>query len=281
MKIHVNNETIYYNESGTGFPFVMLHGNMTSSVHLDYMHELLPKNIRLITPDMRGFGKSSYNNSFDSLYELADDIYKLILELSIDECYIGGWSTGGGVAMILAAKYPHIFKKVVLVESVGITGYPIYKKDSNFQPIKGKLIETKLELSKDPVQVLPILNAITSKDKTFLKSLWNTAIYNNGIYPSKSRYEKYLDDMLTQRNLVDIDFALLKFNIKDNKLYKNIVQSCLVIHGENDLVVNREMNATICENIENCVLVKGDWGHSPFVEKPQYICDVIYKFLLD
>ncbi len=287
MKVNVNNEIIYYNEKGEGIPFVMLHGNMTSSVHLDVLYEHLPNNIRLITPDMRGFGKSSYNNSFDSLEELATDIYELVCKLNIKECCIGGWSTGGGVAMILAAKYPTIFKKLVLVESVGITGYPIFQKDENLQPIIGKYIETKVQLANDKVQVVPILHAYETGNKEVLKHMWNTLIYNNGNYPDEKRYDKYLDDMLTQRNLVDVDYALLNFNISDTHngvchgsgLYKEIKQSTLVIQGNNDLVVPLTMNKTITDNLLNCEVVYGDFGHSPFIDCPKFVCSKIYEFI--
>ena len=39
-----------------------------------------------------------------------------------------GWSMGGGVAMQFTANHPNFVEKLILVESVGMKGYPIFKK---------------------------------------------------------------------------------------------------------------------------------------------------------
>ena len=65
-------------EGGT-IPVLMLHGNMSSSIHWDLLMEKLPPKYTLYAPDIRGFGHSSYNHSFNSLSELADDIIEFTL----------------------------------------------------------------------------------------------------------------------------------------------------------------------------------------------------------
>lgn len=287
MFVELKNEKIHYTEKGEGIPFIMLHGNMTSSVHLDVMYEHLPKGIRLITPDMRGFGQSSYNNRFDSLKELACDMIEFIDKLGIEKCIVGGWSTGGGVAMEMVALRPELFEKLVLVESVGITGYPILKKDENFQPIIGNHLQTKEEIASDPVQVLPILNAYKNKDFNTLKHMWNTLIYNNGNYPDDERYDKYLNDMITQRNLIDVDYSLASFNMSDtfngvtdgSGDYKKIDVPVLVLYGDTDLVIPQFMYDSIVNNIKNCEVLSGKWGHSPFIDQGEFVCNNIYNFV--
>lgn len=286
MVVNIGNEKIHYIESGEGIPFVMLHGNMSSSVHFDILHENLVDGVRLITPDMRGFGDSTYNSEFDSLAELADDIIKFIKELGIDKCIIGGWSTGGGVAIEAVLKAPQLFEKLVLVESVGITGYPIYAKDENFQPVIDKPLLTKEEIAADAIQVLPILNAYETKDKEALKQIWNALIYVNNV-PDEKRYDKYLDAMLKQRNLVDIDYALTRFNISDlsngivegTNQCKDILLDTLILQGESDLVVPKVMGEGLESAIVNNTYVTGDWSHSPFSDKPDYICNLIFDFV--
>jgi len=283
-----NGETICYREQGQGNKtFIMLHGNMTSSKHLDVLMEHISKDIHIIAPDLRGFGESSYNQPFSSLKELADDIVELADFLKIDQFIIGGWSTGGGIAMIIAGENPKRVQKLVLVESVGILGYPIFKKDETGQPILTQLLTTKEELAEDPVQVLPLLNAYASKDKETLKMIWDSLIYTHN-QPSGEHYDEYLEDMLTQRNLIDVDYALMYFNISNQHngvtqgtgLVEAIKAKTLILQGERDYVVPMTMAEGIKAALGDLASMEtGDWGHSPFIDDPIGIMAKINEFI--
>lgn len=285
-----NGETISYREQGKNKgnkTFIMLHGNMTSSKHLDVFMEQISKDIHVIAPDLRGFGESSYNQPFDSLKELADDIVELAEALGVHQFIVGGWSTGGGIAMIIAGEYPERVEKLVLIESVGIKGYPIFKKDATGQPILTQLLTTKEELAEDAVQVLPLLNAYASKDKETLKMIWNSVIYTHK-QPSREHYDEYLEDMLTQRNLIDVDYALMYFNIsrehngvtEGNGLAYTIKAETLILQGERDYVVPMAMAEGIKSALGDLArMVTGDWGHSPFIDDPKGTMNKINEFI--
>ena len=51
-------------------------------------------------------------------------------------------------------------------------------------------------------------------NKLYYRTVWNLLIYTHN-QPEPDWYEKYLDDMLTQRNFVDVNYALITFNISD------------------------------------------------------------------
>lgn len=287
VKLH-NGETISYREQGSGRTvYVLLHGNMTSSAHFDIVFEQMSTDIRLITPDLRGFGGSSYYNPINHLEDFAEDIIELINHLDIDNFYIGGWSTGGGIALEIASKLSRRVLGLVLIESVGIEGYPMFKKDETGQPIIGEFLKTKEEIATDPVQVLPIITAYENKDKETLKFIWNSLIYTHN-QPNIERYAMYLDDMLTQRNLVDVDYALVYFNMSNkfngvvvgNKKIETIKCQVLVFQGDRDLVVPKQMGdgikAALGEQVE---YVTGDWGHSPMIDCPQYLMDKMLAFI--
>ena len=75
--------------------------------------------------------------------------------------------------------------------------------------------------------------------------------------PDPDRYEAYLEDILTQRNLVDVYHALNTFNISDrhNGLVdgtgeaERIVAPTLVLWGDRDRVVPERMALEIVEDI--------------------------------
>ncbi|PNS00739.1 3-oxoadipate enol-lactonase [Petrotoga miotherma DSM 10691] len=283
-----NGETLGYRyKQGGGKTLLLIHGNMTSSKHWDVFMEAFDSDYTIYAPDLRGFGISTYNNPIDSLDDFKEDLKLFVDKLGLSKFDLMGWSTGGGVCMIFVADYPSYVGKLILMESVGTRGYPILKKDEKGKPIKGEFLKTKEEIAQDPVQVVPILNAYNNKDKDFLKIVWEATIYTHN-KPEPQKYEEYLDDMLTQRNLVDVDYALATFNISDD--YNGIKQGdgraksikcpTLILWGENDLVVPEQMALDIQNDIgENAKLIYlKNCGHSPLVDDLHQLIKVVKNF---
>ncbi|MFA5523390.1 MAG: alpha/beta hydrolase [Tissierellales bacterium] len=284
-----NGETLGYRKFGIGSKILILvHGNMSTSKHWDTVMESMPIEFTTYAIDMRGFGDSTYNNRANSLRDFSEDLKLFVEIMGLKKFYLAGWSTGGGVAMYFTIDYPEYVEKLILVESVGIMGYPMFKKDASGRPITGEFIKTKAEIEADPVQVVPILNAYKNKDKTFLRFVWDASIYVSK-KPSEERYEEYLDAMLTQRNLVDIDYSLIHFNISDK--HNGVVEGTgevhkikaptLVIQGKSDLIVPMEMGVGIAEGIgENAKLILlDDGGHSPITDDLDRFMNLILTFM--
>lgn len=273
-----NGETIAYRKAGHGEKTVLLvHGNMSSSVHWQTTMEALENDFTMFAPDMRGFGDSSYNNTFDSLHELAQDLEAFADAVGIAKFSAIGWSTGGGVVMELAADWPDRVEKIVLLESVPPTGYPIFKKDENGQPILTELLKTKEEIAADPIQVVPALNAYANGDRDTMRAIWNAAIYNMN-QPPAADYERYLDAIMQQRNLVDIDYSLLTFNMTDaptgsapgSGRLSAIQCPVIILQGEKDMVVPLPWaQGTLAAFGDRATMhTFPNSGHSPLTDEP-------------
>nr|WP_286673004.1 alpha/beta hydrolase [Anaeromonas frigoriresistens] len=267
---------------------ILIHGNMTSSKHWDLVMENLPNEYKIYSIDLRGFGISTYNQRIDSLKDFSEDVKLFVDKLNIKNFSLAGWSTGGGVAMQFTIDYPDYVKKLILVESVGVSGYPIFKKNEIGKPIIGEFLTTREEVAMDPVQVLPILNAYKNKDKDTLRQIWEMTIYTHN-KPEEKRYDEYLEDMLTQRNLVDVDYALMTFNIsnKHNGVVegKNLAHKIdiptLIIQGDRDYVVPMEMAKGIEEAIGDNATLKiiENSGHSPLIDNLDNLIEYIVSFI--
>jgi len=286
-KISIGNETLAYRKSGAGEVVVLIHGNMSSSVHWQTTIEHLEENYTVFAPDLRGFGDSTYHNHFDSLRELAQDLERFLDEAGIDTCSLVGWSTGGGVVLEMAADLPARVKRAVLVESVPPTGYPMFKKDATGQPILTELLKTKADIETDPVQVAPVLAAYASGNRELMRAIWNAVIYNMKQPPAED-YELYLSAMLKQKNLVDIDYSLLTFNMTDkptgsaegsDRLAK-IQCPVTMIHGKLDLVVPYAWAEGALANMPDAALVTLEsTGHSPITDDPALFFAVLDQAL--
>jgi len=286
--VDIGKEKIAYLEEGSGKEVLLLiHGNMSSSVHYLPMIERLKNQYKIVAPDLRGFGDSTYNNGFNSIHELADDMILFLEKLGIKKVYVAGWSTGGAVAQVMAAKAPEVIKKVVLIESCSPKGYPIFKKDEKNQAILGKVYENKQEMAKDPVQIAPAIATIENKNFDFMDYLWNAVIYTAGNKPTPEDNKVYLEETFKERCLIDTDWALATFNITNEPgfqvngdgLVNKIVAPILIIWGEKDITVNKYMFDETARIFSKATkIVNPDSGHSPLIDIPDKLSKDVAAF---
>jgi len=285
----VNGENYSYLEQGQGKKvLVLIHGNLSSSVYYQPLLDRIPASIRVIAPDLRGFGDSSYKNRFTSLRELADDLSAFLQALKIRKADICGWSLGGGVAMEFAAAYPQMTDKLILIDSTTHKGYPIFKKNAAFQPLFGQIYSSAEEMATDPLQVKPVLDAIAANNAAFLAYIYDLTIYT-GKKPTPEANAVYIAETLKQRCLPDADFALASLNMSaEPNFYRPGTGAiakiqCPVLHfwGTLDKTVPEYMvldNIKALEKQSKYVRFEA-CGHSPLVDKPDELASEILAFL--
>jgi pimeloyl-ACP methyl ester carboxylesterase len=112
----VNGSNLYYHESGKGIPLVLLHGfPLDHRVWQAQVHDLAAVS-RVITPDLRGFGKSINNSTF-TLQGLAEDLYVLLSQIHALPCVLGGLSMGGYVALAYQRQYASTLRGLILIDT--------------------------------------------------------------------------------------------------------------------------------------------------------------------
>ena len=281
-----NGETIAYREREGGEEVVLLvHGNMTSSKHWDILMEAFPPEYKLYAVDMRGFGASSYNNPITTIKDFSDDIKGFVDSLGLQNMTLVGWSTGGVVSLQYTIDYPDDVSKIILLASGSTRGYPFMTVNEAGEWVRLTTLE---EVKKDATKSIPIQEAYAKRDKDFLKNIWNMLIYTRN-QPTEQKYEEYLEDMMTQRNLTEVYQALNIYNISNvhNGLVEGtgevekIQKPALILAGDSDLVITPEMTKEIKEDLgENGELVylKG-CGHSPLIDDMQQLISAMTTFL--
>jgi len=266
-----NGETIAYRKAGNvGKTLVLLHGNMSSSAHWSSVIEELEGEYVVIAPDLRGFGDSSYNHGFDSLNELGRDVCEFLDVLGVEKFSVVGWSAGGGVALEVAASLGERVEKVVLLNSVPVTGFPLFNGN-------GELLRTKEEVAAHPVAVAPVLGALAAGNRDFMKFVWDATIFK-AVKPCDEEYKVYLDATMKQRCLVDIDFALLTFDFRDR--FCDVKGKVVLMHGADDMVVPMEWARKSLEFMPGAELVVLEGcGHSPFTDRPEVFFEVLRRVI--
>lgn len=283
-----NGEALGYRErSGGTVPLLLIHGNMISSKHWDVVMENLPERYKVYAVDLRGNGISTYESPIHAHKDFAEDVNMFVDLIGMESFHLVGWSSGGGVSMELAANYPEKVRKQILLGSISTRGYPFYRFD-NAGNLTNDRLKTKAEISQDMRRSVPLLRAYATRDKAFLKHLLGLTMYTKH-QPSPSRYEEYLDDILTQRNLIDVYYANNVFNISDvhNGLVEgtgevnNIQAETLVLRGTEDLAITKDMALEIVGDIGPNAMFHEltGCGHSPLVDDLGQLLHVMTDFL--
>lgn len=98
-------------ESGSpdGVPVIMVHGNLSTSRFYEHLMPGLPAHLRVIAPDMRGFGRTAATplDATRGLADWADDVFALVQALGITAApHLVGWSTAGAAIAQYAMDRP-------------------------------------------------------------------------------------------------------------------------------------------------------------------------------
>ena len=284
--VNIGKETLAYLDEGQGEVVLMIHGNMSSSVHFEPLISRLSGQYRCVAVDLRGFGDSTYNDRFDTLEELADDVALFVDALQLGAVNLVGWSNGGGVGLKLCAKYPQKVKKFFDIEGAGLKGYPLYQKTADFKSTT-EPYANKDAMAADPMQVAPMIPVFEKKDAAMMTAVWDATIYTVN-KPTREQNELWMSETLKQRNLVDLDWALATLNMSDEYTpygpgdgsIHNVACPVALTMGEKDIVVPSYM---VMDNVnalgelatllpyENC-------GHSPMVDCPDRLAEDVRAF---
>lgn len=115
----VNGIELHYREAGEGFPIVLIHGYTGNLRNWALTIPALTEHFRPISMDLRGHGHSSKPTRKEdyALDLMAEDVYQLLEELGVTDCYLAGHSMGGAVAQRLILAHPDLVRALILVDT--------------------------------------------------------------------------------------------------------------------------------------------------------------------
>ena len=113
MNITVNNVNLYYEVAGSGAPLVMVHGNGETHAIFDKALPLLAEHFTCYLLDSRGHGQSQPVTEYHYA-DMAEDVFQFIQALHLEHVTYYGFSDGGIIGLLLAAKHPRLLEKMVI-----------------------------------------------------------------------------------------------------------------------------------------------------------------------
>lgn len=114
------NIRLHYEEAGSGFPLLLIHGLLSDLTSWRYQIPVFSKHYRTIAVDLKGFGKSTKPTAEYRVHSHADDLFNFLQKLKISQTHICGLSMGGMVGEVFTIKYPRFVKGLVLADSAAM-----------------------------------------------------------------------------------------------------------------------------------------------------------------
>jgi pimeloyl-ACP methyl ester carboxylesterase len=112
---------LWYDETGSGTPVVLLHESVVDSRIWDPFLPYVRDHLRAIRYDQRGYGRSPM---WDGLYSPVDDVVSVLDADGVERAALVGTSRGGNIAIQTALERPERVSALVPVVS-GLAGNPL------------------------------------------------------------------------------------------------------------------------------------------------------------
>lgn len=284
MECRLSNGEVYdyLKKDGGEKVLLLIHGNYASANHWDVFLEKIHSKYTVYAPDLRGYGRSTYNQPIEDFKTFAYDLKLFCDHFSLNKITIIGWSNGGGIAMQFAAMYPNLVEKMVLLASMPAGGYPAYDENN-------KRYQTREAIEKDPM-LNRLVEAQKMKEFAFFTEAIEQLMFVKGRQALGERFEGYIEAAIQQRNMMDVAHAANVFNITDidndaatgTGEINHIQAETFLLWGNKDVLTTREMTTTLLEDLKragvNVIFRDLDAGHAFVIEEVDEVIRELESF---
>jgi 3-oxoadipate enol-lactonase len=251
----VDGGKLYYEEAGSGFPVVLIHGGQMDSRMWDEQFALFSKRYRVIRYDVRGFGKSPRATE---VYASEKDLYKLLKFLDVEKAVLVGLSLGGRISIDFALLHPEMLAGMVAA-APGLSGF---------------------QFSSDPTE-WPTIRAAQTGDWKKVADLWLKSGYMAPAMENP-KIAPRLRELATENAHEDLDNPILE-TMPDPPAIERLPDvrvPTLILVGNRDVTDIHEICGLLFARIPGAkqILIQGS-GHILNMEQPAQFNRAVLDFL--
>jgi pimeloyl-ACP methyl ester carboxylesterase len=268
---------IFYNQFGTGFDLIIIHGYPYNSYEWKDVVPLLSKRFRVTVFDLLGFGFSDKpENHYYSFEEYTDLLNKLVVHLRIEQAHIIAHDLGVSIGQELLATEKD-WNLNFSIKSICFTNGNLFPDVYQPRLIQRLLSQTpsfvgsflSKNISKKTVHknIRKLYGKYSQPSDEFLEELWGILNFNNG------KNISYL--------LGKLVFEKIKYQDRWTLAMKDTHIPLAYICGPADPNSGIEMGTTFEKRIPNGKLIWMDdaIGHWPMIEDKNAFCNQYFSWL--
>lgn len=256
MKVQANGISINYEMNGEGENLVLIHG-MGDTLNMWYNQvPLFSKKYRVITYDVRGFGRTEYPPGDITMTTHCEDLFGLMNAVGVQKTFLLGFSMGGRIAIEMAATHPEMVKALIMANSSLVMA-----------PATEEVRERRRQM----------MEAFQQKDTKKIEMVATGAFSPFFKEKHPEAFEKYLKVKL--ENFADgktVPMSMAGGALPDISRVKCPV---LFIVGEHDPFADVERSKQSVEMIAGSKMVVFPTGHAAAIEMPEEFNTTVLNFL--
>jgi 3-oxoadipate enol-lactonase len=249
LTIPLNGFHLSYDDFGErGTPIICLHGFPFDKTMWQEQMDFLKSSYRIIACDIRGFGKSTDEETPLSIDLFSEDLIAFMDKINVDKAIICGLSMGGFIALNAMKKFPERFDALILCDTQCMADtYELKKKRSEII---------------DEIKV----NGVSNFNEGFIKSVFHENSLNN----KKDLVEKLSRIVFSNTiHIITMGLTALAERSETCSILKDITIPTLIICGKEDEVTPLNQSEFMNEAItESKLQVIDDAGHVSNLEQP-------------
>lgn len=258
LTIPVNNFELSYDDLGEGIvPIIFLHGFPFDKSMWQGQLDFLKSSYRVIACDIRGFGKSTDEESHLSIDLFAEDLIAFMDELEIEKAIVCGLSMGGFITLNAHERFSDRFEALILADTQCIADTPEAK-----------------EKRYDAISDIEV-NGVANFNEVFIKKVFHKDSFTN----KKEQVEELRNVVFSNsEHIIQQGLGALAERSETCSTLDKITIPTLIICGKEDVVTPLEQSEAMKESIEGATLqVIEKAGHVSNLEQ----LDEFNKHLLD
>ena len=254
--VTINRNNIRYLEDGqSDRNLLLLHGLGGYAERWSNIMPLLSKKYRIFAPDLIGYGQSDKPSVDYTVDVFTKFVFDFIESVGIKKTFVIGTSLGGQIAAECAATQNPIIEKVVLISPAGV----MRKSTPTLDAYTMAALYPNRDSVKNAYQMM------IGPDKQ-VSDISIERFVTNMSRPNAKMV--FLSTLLGLKNAPDIFEKLQK-----------ITSPTMVVWGREDKLIPFEYSQHFVSSIKNCEFVPMEGcGHSPYVEDPERLSEIITKF---
>jgi pimeloyl-ACP methyl ester carboxylesterase len=252
-------------EAGIGPPVVLIHDILVSHLEFEAVIEPLAASMRVLAPDLPGFGQSEKPSPARYAYGIesfAEAMMDMIAGLGLGRVSVVGHSMGGAVAIALAAEHPELVERLVLVDALSHPLRLDFKSRLATAPIVGRFLFKQLY------------------GRGAFRRFFRENVFAAGSAVPVERIDRYYD-LFNTPAARESAHAVLQ-SIRDTRSVvariTRITAPTLVVWGRRDRLNPPIFGQRLAREIPGASFDVLDTGHSPNEERPEEFVNSLLRF---